>query len=82
MKNLKLFPKLFLYTLGILLFIVLISHGLLYLFAPRMQFQVNPAAPASDTIEVSINQEKLVTESVKRALPMLLPVLKSDHPPD
>lgn len=72
MKYLRLFPKLFLYTLGILLFIVLISHGLLYLFAPRMQFQVNPAAPASDTIEVSINQEKLVTESVKRALPVSL----------
>ena len=37
MKRLKLFPKIFLYTLGIMLFVVTVTHGLIYLLAPRMQ---------------------------------------------
>lgn len=34
MKRLKLFPKIFLYTLGIMLFVVVVTHGLIYLLAP------------------------------------------------
>lgn len=41
MKRLKLFPKFFLYTLGIMLFIVAVSHGLIYLLAPRMQLSLS-----------------------------------------
>lgn len=65
MKRFKLFPKIFLYTLGIMLFLIATTHGLIYLLAPRMQFALN----TQDDIVVSINQEKFVTEAVGKALP-------------
>ncbi len=68
MKRLKLFPKIFLYTLGIMLFVVVITHGLIYLLAPRMQL----ALSAHDDIVVSINQSKFITEAVTKALPLSL----------
>lgn len=67
MKQLKLFPKTFLYTSGIMLFIVMTVHGLIFLFAPRMQLAVNAA-----DIVVSIRQEQFVTEAVVKALPISL----------
>ena len=71
MKRLKLFPKIFLYTLGIMLFIIVITHGLIYLLAPRMQL----ALSTYDDVVVSIRQEQFVTEAVEKALPLskLLP---------
>lgn len=66
MKRLKLFPKIFLYTLSIMLCIVAMTHGLIYLLAPRMQF----ALSTQDDLVVSINQEKFVTEAVEKALPI------------
>ena len=68
MKGLKLFPKIFLYTLGIMLFVVVITHGLIYLLAPRMQL----ALSTQDDIVVSINQAKFITEAVTKALPISL----------
>lgn len=68
MKRLKLFPKFFLYTLSIMLFIVAVSHGLIYLLAPRMQLSLS----TQDDIVVSINQVKFVTEAVTKALPISL----------
>ena len=35
MKRLKIFPKTFLYTLGLMLIIVLLSHALIYFLMPR-----------------------------------------------
>ncbi|MDO4273224.1 MAG: HAMP domain-containing sensor histidine kinase [Eubacteriales bacterium] len=35
MKKLKIFPKTFLYTLGLMLIIVLLSHGLIYFLMPK-----------------------------------------------
>ena len=68
MKRLKLFPKIFLYTLSIMLFIVVIIHGLIYLLAPRMQL----ALSTQDDVVVSIRQEQFVTEAVEKALPISL----------
>ena len=68
MKRLKLFPKIFLYTLGIMLFVVVVTHGLIYLLAPKMQL----ALTAQDDMIVSIRQEKFVTEAVEKALPISL----------
>ena len=68
MKGLKLFPKIFLYTLGIMLFVVVVTHGLIYLLAPRMQL----ALTAQEDMVVSIRQEKFVTEAVEKALPISL----------
>ena len=68
MKRLKLFPKIFLYTLGIMLFVVVVTHGLIYLLAPKMQL----ALSTQEDMVVSIRQEKFVTEAVEKALPISL----------
>ena len=41
MKRLKLFPKIFLYTMSIMLFVVVVTHGLIYLLAPQMQLALS-----------------------------------------
>ena len=68
MKGLKLFPKIFLYTMSIMLFVVVITHGLIYLLAPRMQLAVS----TRDDVVLSIRQEQFVTEAVEKALPVSL----------
>lgn len=68
MKHLKIFPKIFLFTLGIMLFIVFMTHGLIYLLAPRMQLSMS----TQDGVVVSVTQEKFVTEAVEKALPISL----------
>lgn len=68
MKQLKLFPKFFLYTLGIMLFVVIATHGLIYILAPRMLLSLS----TQDNIVVSINQVKFMTETVTNALPISL----------
>lgn len=68
MNRLKLFPKFFFYTLGIMIFIVIISHGMIYLLAPQMQI----ALSTQDDIVVSINEAKIITEAVAKALPYSL----------
>ena len=68
MKRLKLFPKIFLYTMSIMLFVVVVTHGLIYLLAPRMQLAVR----TQEDVVVSIRQEQFVTEAVEKALPITL----------
>ena len=68
MKRLKLFPKIFLYTMSIMLFIVMMAHGLIYLLAPRMQLAVS----TPNDVVISIRQEQFVTEAVEKALPVSL----------
>ena len=68
MKRLKLFPKIFLYTMSIMLLVVVVTHGLIYLLAPRMQLAVSTL----DDVVISIRQEQFVTEAVEEALPISL----------
>ena len=68
MKGLKLFPKIFFYTMGIMLLVVVVTHGLIYLLAPRMQLAVS----TQEDVVVSIRQEQFVTEAVEKALPISL----------
>ena len=68
MKCLKLFPKIFLYTMSIMLFVIVVTHGLIYLLAPQMQL----ALSTQDDVVVSIRQEQFVTEAVEKALPISL----------
>ena len=68
MKRLKLFPKIFLYTMSIMLLVVVVTHGLIYLLAPRMQLAVR----TQEDVVVSIRQEQFVTEAVEKALPISL----------
>lgn len=72
MKRLKLFPKIFLYTFGIMLFIIVIAHGLIYILAPQMQFEVSTAEAIPEMVTVSVNQAKFVAEAVIKALPISL----------
>lgn len=72
MKHLKLFPKIFLYTLGIMTFIVIVSHGLIYLLAPRMEFVLTSTEQVSEKVLVSVNEASFVTKAVTRALPVSL----------
>ncbi len=71
MKRFKLFPKIFLYTLGILLFVVVITHGFVYLLAPRMQLDFTSSS-AEEGLTITVAKEQIVTEAVQRALPISL----------
>ncbi|MEY8419121.1 HAMP domain-containing sensor histidine kinase [Oscillospiraceae bacterium 44-5] len=68
MKRLNLFPKIFLYTMSIMLLVVVVTHGLIYLLAPQMQL----ALSTQDDVVISIRQEQFVTEAVEKALPISL----------
>ena len=68
MKRFKLFPKIFLYTLGIMLFIVTVTHSLIYMLAPRMQLSLS----TKEDIVFSVNEARFVTEAVQKALPISL----------
>ena len=68
MRRLKLFPKIFPYTMSIMLFVVVVTHGLIYLLAPRLQLAVS----TQEDVVVSIRQEQFVTEAVEKALPISL----------
>lgn len=72
MKRLKLFPKIFLYTLGIMLFVALVTHGLIYWLAPRMQFEMSASEDVAGKVIVSVDQAKFVTQAVAKALPFSL----------
>lgn len=68
MRHLKLYPKIFLYTLTIMLLIAAATHGLIYLLAPQMQIEVR----TPDDVVISIRREQLVAEAVEKALPVSL----------
>lgn len=68
MKRFKLFPKIFLYTLCVMLFIVTVTHSLIYMLAPRMQLSLS----TKEDIVFSVNEAKFVTEAVQKALPISL----------
>ncbi len=70
MKNLKLFPKTFLYTLILTLFIIVFIHALIYFLAPRMQLEIS--ADSMDGVVLSVNHMKFITEAIRKALPISL----------
>ncbi len=72
MKRLKLFPKTFLYTLGMMIFITVIAHLLLYLFAPQMV--MSTSFPTSDgaIVGAEMDTASFVTGAIKKALPVSL----------
>lgn len=68
MKNLKLMPKIFLYTLFSMLLVVGLSQGLIYLLAPRLQFALSNQAD----LVFSFNNYRLVAGAIGRAMPFSL----------
>lgn len=70
MKKMKLFPKTFFYTLGLMFFIVGIAHLLLYLFT-KPEWLVISAGPQDElSFNISLNVADYVTQAVLRALPI------------
>lgn len=72
MKKLKLFPKFFLYTLAIMLFVVVVTHVLIYLLLPRIQFELIATQQSEGNVVVSMNQTKLMAQAVEKTLPITL----------
>ena len=72
MKKLKLFPKTFLYTFLVMLFVTVAAHGLLYLLAPQMIVSTNSVLENGAVIESSINTEVLIKSAILKALPVSL----------
>ena len=71
MKNLKLFSKIFLYTFGIMLFITVMAHVLLYVLAPQMTVSTNHFVTGA-IIESDINTGILIKSAIGKALPVSL----------
>lgn len=70
MKRLKLFPKTFLYTLGLMLFITGIAHALLYFLMPSIT--VSLANDNTGQYSVSLNYAKLIADTIGTLLPYSL----------
>lgn len=69
MKKLKLFPKIFLYTFSVMLFIIMIAHIMIYTFAPQMLSSINSISENGIMIENALNTERFVSEAILRAFP-------------
>lgn len=75
MKKLKLFPKTFLYTLALMVFVVVIAHIFIYRLAPQNAMSItltDPIANTVETIPVDTNEEKIVMQAIQGALPFSL----------
>lgn len=68
MKRLKIFPKIFLYTLLIMLLIAAVSHTAIYLLAPQMQLSL----VTKEDYVVSINESMTISQAITHALPWSL----------
>ena len=73
MKHLKIYPKTFFYTLGLMLFIVLVAHGLLYFLTPQVPLDVSPGPGSSNLMVTSkFNLTPYITQMIQKVLPISL----------
>lgn len=72
MKRLKLFPKTFLYTLALMIFVIVIAHVLIYLLVPKMGIVFTTPKDITSEYTVSIHEEKIVMLAIQRDLPLSL----------
>lgn len=70
--KLKLFPKTFLYTLGINLFIVAFAHIMLYLLAPQEILDVTVRSLEEYDISARLNVENYFLDTLQKVLPLSL----------
>lgn len=68
MKKIKIFPKTFLYTLGLMLFIIAIAHVLLYLFTPKVMIDVSITPHEEWSLSTGFNVEQYVKQTIIKAL--------------
>ena len=72
MKKMKLFPKTFLYTLGLMLFIVGIAHALICFLTAPVTLDISVMPFEEFSLNTSLNVNRYVTQSVLKALPISL----------
>lgn len=72
MKQMKIFPKTFLYTLGLMLFIVVIAHALIYVLTAPVTLDISAAPFEAFSLNTSLNVNQYVTQAVLKALPISL----------
>ena len=73
MKRLKIYPKTFFYTLGLLLFIVLVAHALLYFLTPQVQLDLSTSPGDGDTLLIGkFNLTPYITQMILQVLPISL----------
>lgn len=72
MKQMKIFPKTFLYTLGLMLFIVGIAHALIYVLTAPVTLDISVAPFEEFSLSTSLNVNQYVTQVVLKALPISL----------
>lgn len=75
MKRLKLFPKTFLYTLVLMVFVVVVAHILIYLLIPQRAMEIAITDTLTNTAEmitVDNSEEKIVIQAIQSALPLSL----------
>lgn len=75
MKKLKIFPKTFIYTFGIMSFIVVMAHLLIYLLVPHIAIELAPVGGLENgdiILSGSVDPADYVTEAVRYALPISL----------
>ncbi|MCM1048150.1 MAG: HAMP domain-containing histidine kinase [Clostridiales bacterium] len=72
MKKMKIFPKTFLYTLGLLLFIVGIAHLLLYVFIPHEIMDITIKTNEQISLSTDFNVAPYVRQTIVNALPLSL----------
>ena len=73
MKHLKLYPKTFFYTLGLMLFIVLVAHGLLYFLTPQVPLDISPGPGSSDLLVTGkFNLTPYISQMIQKVLPISL----------
>lgn len=72
MKKIKIFPKTFAYTLGLMLFVAGIAHMLLYLFTKPEWLAISLNPQIETSFITSLNITDYVTKAVLKALPLSL----------
>ncbi len=75
MKRLKLFPKIFLYTLVLMIFIVVVAHIIIYLLVPQRAMEItmtDTVTNITELITVGNGEEKIIMQAIQSALPLSL----------
>ena len=72
MKQMKIFPKTFVYTFALMLFIVGIAHSLIYLFTKPKWLVITVSPHEELYLSTSLNIADSVTQIVLKALPLSL----------
>lgn len=71
MKRLKIYPKTFFYTLGLMLFIVLVAHALLYFLTPQVALELSTNPGSGDLVVTGqFNLTPYITQTIQKVLPI------------